>query len=40
MTLLNGLGDHEMAMATHVISVIRQRLKRDAREVAGRHANG
>jgi DNA-binding MarR family transcriptional regulator len=40
MTLLNGLGDHEMAMAARVVRVIRQRLQRDAREVAGRHANG
>jgi DNA-binding MarR family transcriptional regulator len=38
-TLLNGLGDHEMAAATHVISVIRQRLERDAREWARRQAN-
>jgi DNA-binding MarR family transcriptional regulator len=33
-TLLNGLGDREMATATHVVSVIRQRLERDARELA------
>jgi DNA-binding MarR family transcriptional regulator len=32
--LLNGLGDREMATATHVLRVIRQRLERDAREQA------
>lgn len=36
MILLNGLGDHEMAAATHVVRVIRQRLERHARELAGR----
>jgi DNA-binding MarR family transcriptional regulator len=40
MTLLNGLGDHEMTAAAHVVRVIRQRLQRDAREVAGRRGNG
>jgi DNA-binding MarR family transcriptional regulator len=39
MTLLNGLGEHDLATAAHVVRVIRQRLQRDAREVAGRHAN-
>ena len=33
-TLLNGLGDHELAATTHVVRVIRQRLERDAREWA------
>ena len=33
-TLLNGLGDHELKATTHVIRVIRQRLERDARELA------
>ena len=33
-TLLAGLGDHEMAAATHIVRVIRQRLERDARERA------
>jgi DNA-binding MarR family transcriptional regulator len=31
-TLLNGLGDHELTAAAHVVRVIRQRLERDARE--------
>jgi DNA-binding MarR family transcriptional regulator len=35
-TLLNGLGDHDLATATHVVRVIRQRLERDARELARR----
>jgi cob(I)alamin adenosyltransferase len=39
VTLLNGLGDHELAAATHVVRVIRQRLERDARELAQRKAN-
>lgn len=39
MTLLNGLGDHDMATATHVVRVIRQRLERDARELARRNAH-
>jgi DNA-binding MarR family transcriptional regulator len=34
--LLNGLGDHDMAAATHVVRVIRQRLERDARDLAQR----
>lgn len=34
-TLLCGLGDREIAATTHVLSVIRQRLERDARELAG-----
>jgi DNA-binding MarR family transcriptional regulator len=38
-TLLLGLGDHEMAAATHVVRVVRQRLERDARELARRGAN-
>ena len=33
-TLLNGLGDHEMAATTQIVRVIRQRLERDARELA------
>ena len=33
-TLLNGLGDREMATATHVVRVIRRRLERAAREWA------
>jgi len=33
-TLLNGLGDHELAATTHVVRIIRQRLERDARELA------
>jgi len=33
-TLLNGLGDHELKATTHVIGVIRQRLERNARELA------
>ena len=36
ITLLNGLGDHELAATTHVVRVIRQRLERDARELARR----
>ena len=39
VTLLNGLGNHEMATTTHVIRVIRQRLERDARELAHHKAN-
>ncbi len=35
-TLLNGLSDHELAATTHVVTVIRQRLERDARELAAR----
>jgi 8-hydroxy-5-deazaflavin:NADPH oxidoreductase len=35
-TVLNGLGRHEMAATTHVVRVIRQRLQRDARELARR----
>jgi DNA-binding MarR family transcriptional regulator len=31
-TLLNGLGDHELTSAAHVVRVIRPRLERDARE--------
>lgn len=38
-TLLNGLGDHELAATTHVVRTVRQRLQRDARELARRHAN-
>ena len=37
MILLNGLGDHEMAAATHIVRVIRQRLERHARELARRN---
>jgi DNA-binding MarR family transcriptional regulator len=33
-TLLNGLGGRERATAIHVVRVIRQRLERDARELA------
>lgn len=33
-TLLNGLGGRERATAVHVVRVIRQRLERDARELA------
>jgi DNA-binding MarR family transcriptional regulator len=36
-TLLNGLGDHELAATTHVVRVVRQRLQRDARELAQRN---
>jgi DNA-binding MarR family transcriptional regulator len=35
-TLLLGLGEHHMATTTHVVRVIRQRLERDARELAQR----
>ena len=35
-TLLNGLGDHHLAATTQVVRVIRQRLERDARELARR----
>jgi DNA-binding MarR family transcriptional regulator len=35
-TLLNGLGDHDLATATHVVRVIRQRVERAARELARR----
>jgi DNA-binding MarR family transcriptional regulator len=38
-TLLNGLGDHEMTAAIHVVRVVRQRLERDARELARRNSN-
>jgi DNA-binding MarR family transcriptional regulator len=38
-TLLLGLGDHEMAAATHAVRVVRQRLERAARELARRGAN-
>jgi DNA-binding MarR family transcriptional regulator len=38
-TLLNGLGDHEMAAATRVVRVVRQRLERDPRDLARRKAN-
>lgn len=34
--LLNGLGEHEMATTMRVVRVIRQRLERDARELAQR----
>lgn len=34
ITLLNGLADQPLATATHVVRVIRQRLERDARELA------
>jgi DNA-binding MarR family transcriptional regulator len=37
-TLLNGLGDHELAATTRVVRVIRQRLERDTRELAQRSA--
>jgi DNA-binding MarR family transcriptional regulator len=36
MTLLNGLGDYELAATTHVVRVVRQRLARDSRELAQR----
>jgi DNA-binding MarR family transcriptional regulator len=36
--LLNGLGDHELAAVTRVVRVIRQRLERDARELARQRA--
>lgn len=39
-TLLNGLGDHELAATTHVVTVIRQRLERTAREWAQRNHGG
>ncbi len=39
VTLLNGLGNHEMATTTHVVRVIRQRLERDARELVQRKPN-
>jgi DNA-binding MarR family transcriptional regulator len=39
-TLLNGLGDHELAATTHVVRVVRQRLVRDAREWAERSRSG
>jgi DNA-binding MarR family transcriptional regulator len=35
-TLLNGLGDRDLAATTHVVRVIRQRLECDARELARR----
>ena len=38
-TLLNDLRDHELAVTTRVVSVIRQRLERDARELARQRAN-
>jgi DNA-binding MarR family transcriptional regulator len=38
-TLLNGLGDRELAATTQVVRVIRQRLERDARELARREAD-
>lgn len=38
LTLLNGLGDHELAATTRDVRVIRQRLGRDARELAQRKA--
>jgi DNA-binding MarR family transcriptional regulator len=38
-TLLNGLGDHAMAAATQVVRVVRQRLERQARELAQRKAD-
>jgi DNA-binding MarR family transcriptional regulator len=38
MTLLNGLGDRELAATKHVLRVIRQRLERDARELGQRKA--
>lgn len=37
-TLLNGLGDHELAATTRVVAVVRQRLERNARELAQRKA--
>jgi DNA-binding MarR family transcriptional regulator len=37
-TLLNGLGEQQLATATRVVRVIRQRLERDARELAQRKA--
>jgi DNA-binding MarR family transcriptional regulator len=38
-SLLNGLDDKDMAFTTHVVRVIRQRLERNAREVARQSAN-
>jgi DNA-binding MarR family transcriptional regulator len=38
-TLLNGLRDQDLATATHVVRTMRQRLERDARELARRKAN-
>jgi DNA-binding MarR family transcriptional regulator len=34
LAVLNGLGDRDMATTTHVVRVIRQRIARDARELA------
>ena len=39
LTLLNGLGNREMATTSHVVRVIRQRLERNARELAHRKAH-
>jgi DNA-binding MarR family transcriptional regulator len=39
-TLLNGLGDRELTTTIAVVRVIRQRLERDARELAQRKARG
>ena len=38
--LLNGLGDRDMAVTAHVLRIIRQRLQRDARELARRKRRG
>jgi DNA-binding MarR family transcriptional regulator len=38
-TVLNGLRDQDLATAARVVRVIRQRLERDARELARRKAN-
>jgi DNA-binding MarR family transcriptional regulator len=35
--LLNGLGDRDMALTTHVLRIIRQRLQRDARALKSAH---
>jgi hypothetical protein len=36
LVLLNGLHDRDMAAATHVLRIIRQRLQRHARDLARR----
>jgi DNA-binding MarR family transcriptional regulator len=38
--LLNGLADRDMATAAHVLRIIRQRLQRDARDLARRRRQG
>ena len=39
-TLLDGLGDHELAATTHVVQSHPPGLERDARELARRNAKG